>query len=974
MLGGFALSVDGQAVAGGSWRLRKARTLVKLLALAPGHRLHREQAIEVLWPDRPPDAAANNLHQALHVARRRLGGGEPRPLRLADDAIVLGDVWIDVDAFRTQAGEALRAGEPARARAALALYRGPLLPEDLYEEWTEPHRAELERLRERLVALSGGDAPLQRERRDNLPVELTTFVGRETELTEVTRLLARGPLVTLAGPAGAGKTRLATEAAARARERFRDGVWLVELAPLSQPELLADAIAVALGLTRGGRSPDLAAIVERLADRELLIVLDNCEHLVAGCASAVEPLLRGCPGVQVLATSREPLAVAGELVWRVPSLSLPPARHGRPPADLLRYESVRLFVERARSVQPRFTPTAENAAAVVEICNRLDGMPLAIELAAARAGSLPPAEIARRLRESFRLLRQERAVDRQQTLKAALDWSYRLLDPPAARLLARLAVFAGAFGLDAAERVCGDEGVPRDEVLDLLLQLVDKSLVTAVEDAGGARYRLLEMIRQYARERLVESGELAAVAERHARWYAALGQGSAAEQDTATGRRSRLRRLDRDHADLRSALSWLLDHDPPNALQMTTALDDWWLLRGRLREGHDWLMRAVASTPPSTPAAAGALLRAVPFAVRGGDMDAGDQLTGRSLEIASALGDHAAAAAALHMRGLHDWLRGRFDEARATLESAVAAGRQASRPGPEANATHGLAIVEIASRRLDRARALLERTLALLAQAGHDPAHDFLVSSIGLVPVLDGNGRVLRVVEEESQVTFRRVAAGPAHAYTHATLALVARLDGRFDGAELLLRDALVELRAADDDAGIAQLLAARGRLATLRGDLDGAHQALGESLAIRQRLGDVRSVTIGLNLLAELAAAAGDHAERRALLARALAMLQEVGDRPALTWSLLALAEAELATGHPDRARGALEAGMATAERLGSQLLRGWMLIALAEAERAGGAPNLAPALLEEARDAFARADDPWGLERAETLIGDAK
>ena len=352
------------------------------------------------------------------------------------------------------------------------------------------------------------------------------FVGREAAIAEVVRLLRRGALVTLSGPAGAGKTRLALEVAARQRERFRDGAWFVDLAPLARPELIADAIAAATGLTQSGRSPSAAALVDWLAGRELLIVLDNCEHLIAGCAETVERVLRGCPAVQVLATSREPLALTGELVWRVPSLTLPDATRLLSPAELLGYESVRLFVERARAVQPQFALTEANAGDVVGICRRLDGMPLAIELAAARAGSLPPAEIARRLVASFGLLRHQRRTvqTRQQTLEAALEWSYRLLEAPEARLLGRLGVFAGRFGLEAAEQICSDRGLPREEIVDLLAHLVDKSLVVASEDAGEPRYRLLEMIRQYARERLAEHEEPAALSERHARWYAELAQ------------------------------------------------------------------------------------------------------------------------------------------------------------------------------------------------------------------------------------------------------------------------------------------------------------------------------------------------------------------------------------------------------------------------------------------------------------------
>ena len=317
-------------------------------------------------------------------------------------------------------------------------------------------------------------------------------------------------------------------------------------------------------------------------------------------------------------------------------------------------------------------------------------------------------------------------------------------------------------------------------------------------------------------------------------------------------------------------------------------------------------------------------------------------------------------------------MRGRFTEAREWLEQAIAAAREAPLPGPEANATHGLAIVELAARRLARARDLLEQTLSLLARAHHEDPSDFLVINFGHVPVLDHDGHVQRLVQEESQNTFRRVDPFRARAYARVNLALVARLQGRPDEAEALLGDALAQLRAVDDEAGIAQLLAATGRLATLQGELNRARATLRESLAIRRRLGDVRSVSLSLALLAELAAAEGDGARQRALLERALAMLEEVGDRPATTWTLLALAQAELAAGHGERARPRLEAALALSEALGSRLLRGWALVDLSELERGRGAGALAARLLDDARDAFAGAGDPWGLERCERLAAE--
>lgn len=930
--------------------------------------MHREQAIAVLWPDRAPAAAANNLHQALHVARRQLDAGQTGRdcLRLEDDVLSLGGeglLWVDVDVFRTEAVAALRLGDRGRAEAALELYGGPLLPEDLYEEWTEPTRGELERLREELSLLAevAGGPVLTPRARDNLPPELTTFIGREAELVEVARLMRRGPLLTLAGPAGCGKTRLALEVAARQREGFRHGVWLVELSSLSQPGLIADAVAAAVGVTLSGRSPVPLALVESLAGREALIVLDNCEHLVEGCAGLVEVLLRGCPELMVLATSREPLQIAGEVVWRVPSLTLPDRAGASAPRELIRAESVRLFVERAAAAWQEFALTPDNAADVVRICHRLDGVPLAIELAAARVGALSPAEIATRLGNSFRVLGRGRraAQTRQQTLEAALDWSYRLLDDEEATLLRHVSVFAGTFGLDAVEGVCTGDTV------ELVVRLVAKSMVVAENAAGGPRYRLLEMVRQYARERLGESGEFEALRERHARWYAELPEALGGSIGVEIG----LRRLDLETDNLRAALSWLLECDPSAALRLAGSLGNWWLLRGRLHEGREWLESAVERTPQTNAAAADALLRAVPFAARAGDMTQGGRLAERSLAIYRSLGDWLGTSRALHMLGLLAWLVGEFARASGLLAEANGEARLAAAAVAEANAAHALALVAISTGDLERARSALDRALELLEPLPADSRPEFLVVTLGIVPFAAHGGGTPRVVQDESQITFRRAAPRTAAAYVRLNLALLARLEGEPARADVVLGDALARLRAEGDDAGIALTLAAIGRYAMLEGDLVRARQTLGESLALRRRLGDVRGVGLSLWLIAELAAASGDTDRGRSLLERALAMLDEIGDRPALMWILAALAQLELAADRPDAARRWLETALAISEELGARTMRGWTLASLAEADRRAGAHERAARLLEQARHAFERCGSRWGIERCEAL-----
>ncbi|MET7716636.1 BTAD domain-containing putative transcriptional regulator [Streptomyces sp. NPDC005407] len=589
LLGGFHVAVGDRDVAAGAWRLRKAKSALKLLALMPDHRLHRERLCDLLWPDLDQAAASNNLHQVLHAVRRALAtAGRPGDVvLLRDDMVALGPdggVRVDLDELEEAARRAAVDGRPSDYRAALALAERELLPEDTFEPWTqevrtgvgvrrtrlrlglaealeregstveavevlqsliaedaldEPgHRALMrslaaagrrrealavyEQLRDALLADAGSDPdPQTRElyrtllvgsveepvepgpglpHRHNLPTQMTAFIGRDREIAEVEELLARSRLLTLTGPGGCGKTRLALAVAARHVGAVRDGVWFVDLAALTDPRFVPDAVAAVLDIQLPPGDKTQAALVAQIAGRELLLVLDNCEHLVESCAALVSELLAHGEGVVVLATSRETLHAYGERTWRVPSLGLPDVLRLPPPAELGRFASVRLFVERAAEAVPHFRLDPENAAAVAQICFRLDGMPLALELAAARVRMLAPQQIAERLDDALTLLGRggRQTVTRQQTLLATLQWSHQLLAPEERLLFRRLAVFAGGFSLAAVEEVCTRDIDPK-AVLDLLGQLVDKSLVLVERRGEKTRYRLLETIRQYAR-------------------------------------------------------------------------------------------------------------------------------------------------------------------------------------------------------------------------------------------------------------------------------------------------------------------------------------------------------------------------------------------------------------------------------------------------------------------------------------------
>lgn len=442
---------------------------------------------------------------------------------------------------------------------------------------------------------------------NNLPLQLTSFVGREKEIAEAKRLLTATRLLTLTGAGGCGKTRLALQVVADLYDPsrgpslyFKHGIWFVDLASLSDPDVVPQAIASAIGFRNASPRPMLDALKDHLKEKNILLVMDNCEHLIEASTRAADTLLHHCPGVKILATSREALAIGGETAFRVPSLTCPdPGLASFPdPQSLNQYEAVRLFEERALSTQPTFTLTNANARAVVEICRRLDGIPLAIELAAARIKTLKPGEIAARLDDSFRLLTggSRNAPTRQQTLRAAIDWSYDLLSETERKLLRRLAVFSGGATLLAVEEVCAGDGIAKEEILDLLTHLIDKSLLLADESGEVSRYKLLETIRQYARERLLESTESDNVHNRHLATYVRLAE-EIEPQMRGPHVADCLNRLDLELGNIRGALGWSLKGaEAESGLRLAAALMTFWSYRSLFSEGHEWLGKALTQT------------------------------------------------------------------------------------------------------------------------------------------------------------------------------------------------------------------------------------------------------------------------------------------------------------------------------------------------------------------------------------------
>jgi len=433
----------------------------------------------------------------------------------------------------------------------------------------------------------------------NLPAEVTSFVGRREEVSAVRRMLTTSRLVSLTGAGGMGKTRLAQRAGAELRRGFPDGVWFVELAELRDPDLVAVTVGEALGIREEAVSPDAPGLAAFLADQQALLILDNCEHLVGACADLAETLLRACPELRILVTTRQSLRLAGEATLTVHPLSVPAAAIACTPAELATYESASLLVERATAVLPGFRVTEANCATIVRLCQALEGMPLAIELAVARLRVLSLEQILERLTDRYKLLSAgaRNAPARQQTLRALIDWSWDLCSDAERLLWSRVSVFSGGLELDAAEVVCADDRLPADSILDLIASLVDKSVLTRAGD-GNARYKMLEVTREWGAAELAAAGEHNAVARRHCDWYAGLAARS--DRDWVGPEQPALTlRLRQEQANLRVALEYAVTAGPPEtALRFAADLQNLWFVRGFLSEGRHWLDRALAMPAP----------------------------------------------------------------------------------------------------------------------------------------------------------------------------------------------------------------------------------------------------------------------------------------------------------------------------------------------------------------------------------------
>jgi predicted ATPase/DNA-binding CsgD family transcriptional regulator len=636
---------------------------------------------------------------------------------------------------------------------------------------------------------------------NNLPLQLSSFVGREREIAEVEALISEHRLLTLTGPGGSGKTRLALAMASEVLGGFEDGAWLVELAPLSDPELVPQAMATTLGVREAPTVPLLESLAGHLLSKTVLLVLDNCEHLAEASASLTSALLRSCPNLSVLATSREALGVEGETLFVVPPLSLPDPRRLPASGALSGYEAGRLFVERARAVRSGFEITEENAMDVAQICHRLDGMPLAIELAAARVRVLSVGQISARLEESFSLLSGggRTAMAHHGTLRATMDWSYGLLPDDERVLFGRLSLFAGGFTLEAAEAVCAGGDLGREEVLDLLTQLVDKSLVVVGERDGQARYGMLETLRQYGREKLEGSDEAGGARARHAAWY--LGLAEEAEPELkGQGQLAWLGRLETEHDNLRAAMRFLLEEgEIESAVRLAWALWLFWYLHGHQGEGYRYAGELLDETD------------ALPTLMR---------------------------AKALIVRGNMSYGLESVEGTRRLFEDAAALSRQTGNGVDLAIALAGLGVTAMQQGDMQRASAHFEEALRLYRKAANKWGVSYALAHLGMAPLSRGDHAGATRYFVEALAISREIGYRLSGYISLYSLASSSRALGEDERARQLYIEGLTLAAEAEDKANAAYCLEGVAGLIAERGELERAARLFGASEALLEAVG----------------------------------------------------------------------------------------------------------------------------------------
>ena len=703
---------------------------------------------------------------------------------------------------------------------------------------------------------------------DNLPQQTTSFIGRENEIESIKSLLGKTRLLTLTGSGGCGKTRLSLQVAADVLENYSQGVWLAELAPITDPTLVVQAVAQALGVTEEAGKPLLQTLMASLKDRKMLLILDNCEHVLEASALLVNRLMRACPNLTILASSREGLGIGGETVFHIPSLSLPDLKQTATPANLKLYEAVRLFVDRATAVQPTFEVTNQNAPAVASICHHLDGIPLAIELAAARVRALSAEGINVRLDNRFRLLTggSRTALPRQQTLRALIDWSYDLLNAQEKTLLCRLSVFADGWTMAAAEAVGTSEsdtgnGLEEWEVLDLLTSLVDKSLIMAEQHEDHSRYHMLETIRQYARDRSAEQNEMDLARDRHETFFRAFAE-QAVTVIQGPERAGGIRSLLDEQENLRSALEWSLQTgQAKNAARLAVTMESFWHQTGAYREGANWFSRVIPAVEAIIEAelAESALVET--------------DLVETDLHEADLLVEALISGAAFY------WRLGEYDVSRLWLDKAVPLARVSGNKAILWRTLTTLANNLYYQGEFAASRPLYVESLELARQS-NEKAIGASLNNLALAQMDAGEDATAQTLFEEALAIRRNLGNPHGIANILGSLGELAARQGNHDKARRLLQEALDIMEQNTHKPLYAEIIRSLAPLKAQEGNRSAANSLMIECLQIRQELDDKWGIAVALEDTAALIATEQSVIEQSVIACTLLAAAQSLRDK----------------------------------------------------------------------------------------------